>query len=138
MYTSCILYYFENATFCSNFLMQSLQFNPIDGIAYNGDLKNYYSLFKFYLDLEPVFEIFGLIFILFAVGTINFIAKSAVFYKLYSILNVYYTFTRLVIKNYFREMIADFYWWRYLGVHIMQSFKVSPLNYYFKRGSLIA
>jgi hypothetical protein len=31
--TSQLLHYFENTTFCSNFLMKILQFNPTDGIA---------------------------------------------------------------------------------------------------------
>jgi hypothetical protein len=32
-YTSCMLYYYENATFCGHFSMKSLQLNPTDGIA---------------------------------------------------------------------------------------------------------
>jgi hypothetical protein len=61
--------------------------------------------FKFYLELEPVFEIFENIFIYW---TKSFLPKSAVFWNLYSILHLYYTYTKLVIKNYFREMIAEF------------------------------
>jgi hypothetical protein len=47
--------------------------------------------------------------------------------KPYSILHIYYTNTRLVIKNYFREMIADFFLVALLGL-IGLSLKIDRLS----------
>jgi hypothetical protein len=57
-----------------NYLISSLD----TYLFYYNDINNAFLLvyFKFYLDLKPVFEIFGKVFIF---CTINFLAKSAVF-----------------------------------------------------------
>jgi hypothetical protein len=63
------------------------------------------AYFSFNDDLKPDFKVFGNVLIFF---TNKFPIKSGLTSTLSSSLHVYYKFRRLVIKNYYREIIAGF------------------------------
>jgi hypothetical protein len=63
------------------------------------------AYFSFNDDLKPDFKVFGNVLIFF---TNKFLIKSGLTSTLSSSLHVYYKFRRLVIKNYYREIITGF------------------------------
>jgi hypothetical protein len=91
--TDCIADQVKNcfwfSTITKSYKLKKYLISSLDTyVFYYNDIHDafLFGYFKFHLDIEPVFEMFGNIFIY---CTVKFLPKSAVPWKLYSILHVY-------------------------------------------------